>query len=250
MTRDDRSAPRDREQIQPDGLAARARDAAPADTGAVDSLPAPQDSGRKSFNPWRFGFHTVSADHRRELLEMELPETPPERLFDEQSLAGRAETSDPAPTTPLVHPLRLAAVWAGLAAVAVVVLLLLLLFGGANSASEAKATTAMPSTSTAATARAAALALTQPPAASPSVADAAPPDDSPASKAASTASPSKKPEASAHAASAVSRPAQRATTQPNTTSDTKPSAAPKPMSPTSDDDASPFGHWTAPPRDN
>lgn len=248
MTRDDRSAPRDREQIQPDGLAARARDAAPADTGAVDSSPAPQGSGRKSFNPWRFGFHTVSADHRRELLEMELPETPPERLFDEQSLAGRAETSDPAPTTPLVHPWRLAAVWAGLAAVAVVVLLLLV--GGAKSASEAKATTAMPSTSTAATARAAALALTQPPAASPSVTDAAPPDDSPASKAASTASPSKKPEASAHAASAVSRPAQRATTQPNTTSDTKPSAAPKPMSPTSDDDASPFGHWTAPPRDN
>ncbi len=249
MTRDDRSAPRDREQTQPDGLAARTRDAAPADTGPVDSSPAPQDSGRKSFNPWRFGFHTVSADHRRELLEMELPETPPERLFDEQSLAGTPETSDAAPTTPLVHPLRLAAVWAGLAAVAVVVVLWLL-FGGVKSASEAKATTAMPSTSTAATARAAALAPTQPRAAPPSVTVAAPPDDGPASKAASAASPSKKPEASPHAASAVSRPAQRATTQPNTNSDTKPSAAPKPISPTSDDDASPFGHWTAPPRDN
>jgi hypothetical protein len=150
MTRDDRPTSRDREPTNPDGIAARKSDAPAPNSGAADSSRS-NDSTRKAFNPWRFGFHTVSPDHRRELLEMQLPETPAERLFDPSALDTKAEVSGSAPPAltvdadeetgdlsdssrkadtlrlrrgpPLVHPLRSATLWAAGAAVMVIALL-------------------------------------------------------------------------------------------------------------------------------
>jgi hypothetical protein len=276
MTRDDRSSPREREQIQPDGLAARTRDLSPADAGPVDSSSAPRDSARKLFNPWRFGFHTVSADHRRELLEMELPETPPERLFDQQELAaGNAELSASAPPAltvdaereppagddhsrksdtlrlrqgpPLVHPLRLAGTWVGIAAL-VVAGVLWLIFRGVTSPSASSATVAKPSTP--APTPASATAPTSPTAATSSSTTLPPKTGEATQRAESVSSANQKPEVSPlPAGRSVVQATPLATTANAASEATVPSPA-KPKGATSDDDASPFGHWTTPPRDN
>lgn len=270
MTQDDRRTPRDRDPTLPDGLAARTREGAVAETPPVDGAPAPQDSARKPFNPWRFGFHTVSAEHRRELLEMEIPETPAERLFDQNALDRKGETSASPPALtvdadgrpdssrkvdklrlrrglPLVHPIRLAGVWAGLAAVAVVIVLWLL-FGGTQAPTEAPAKVAAPSISALSQAHAAAPA--SPTTAPLATVGASPEEAAPPQPSASASVTSKVREAS-------SRPASQPATKPveRTTAEPKPPSAPQSASPgrpkgSPDDDASPFGHWTAPPRDN
>jgi hypothetical protein len=276
MTRDDRRTPRDREQTQPDGLAARTREEAAADASSVDSSPTPQDSARKPFNPWRFGFHTVSPDHRRELLEMELPETPPERLFDANALGGKSETSTSAPPAltvdasdkpsgnddpsrkadtlrlrrgppPAQQPLRRATAWAAIAAVAVIGVLWLL-FGGVTPSPSAPATVAKPSTppQAHAAAHAPARATAVPTNTTPGRPDTA----ASTSVAAPASSANTRPRISPPpAGQPVGKPA-RTTDEPKVPAETRPAAPSKPKGAAPDDDASPFGHWTAPPRDN
>jgi hypothetical protein len=270
MTRDDRPTSRDRDPTNPDGIAARKSDAPVAHSGAGDSS-RPNESSRKVFNPWRFGFHTVSPDHRRELLEMQLPETPAERLFDPSALDAKADASGSAPPAltvdagdemsdasdsgrkadtlrlrrgpPLVHPLRFAAPWAAGAAL-IVIALLWLATGKSDSQSP---TAAKPAPTSAAPVLPAANA-TRPAPNTTGVAIA----DKAASNVATSAAPAastapavapKRAEVAKASQTAAAPAAAPATSAPALV---QPPPAKKPATP---DDASPFGAWTAPPRD-
>lgn len=269
MTRDDRPTLRDRGQAPPDAVVERADETAPVETGSAEST-APDDSTRKPFNPWHFGFHTVSAEHRRELLEMQLPETPAERLFDPRTLDSKPDASGSAPPAlsvdtdddtsdgsagrkadtlrlrrgpPLIHPLRLAAPWA--AGAALIVIALLWLLSGKRDPQRPDAAVATPPTGTPATLQRTAVRAEPRPEAAPA---SAPTSTGVANHAATEAA---KPEG------AAKRPEARKATQtakvpavapvPTPATVTPLPSAKKPAAP--NDDASPFGTWTAPPRD-
>lgn len=104
------------------------------------------------FDPWRFGTHDVSAELRQEILEKGFPDTPDDQLFtkrhktdaepaaekapdaaggeasrSEPNAARRADTLRLHHKPPLVSPLRAAAPWLVLSAVAAFLFLWLLL---------------------------------------------------------------------------------------------------------------------------
>ena len=267
MTRDDRPTSRDREQTQPDGIAARADDMAQTDKAKAENS-GPNDSARKPFDPWRFGFHTVSAEHRREQLEMQLPETPAERLFDPTALDSKPDASSSAPPAltvdaaangddgtaarkadtlrlrrgpPLLaNPLRTAAPWAAGAAL-IAIALLWLLTGGNEPKRSTTAAAPLSTTSVAPRGTPAPPQLgagahqpSEREPVSPRVTTAATEAAKPA-VAAKRSAPPKAPPAAAPALTPSPSPAAVA----------QPPATKKPP----DDDASPFGTWTAPPRD-
>jgi hypothetical protein len=271
MTRDDRPNSREREQTQPDGVAAHADDTARTDNTPVDGA-GPNDSTRKAFNPWRFGFHTVSTEHRRELLEMQLPETPAERLFDPGALDSKPDTSGSAPPAlsvdtddesndgsaarradtlrlrrgpSLAHPLRLAAPWAAGAAL-IVIALLWLLSGESEPQRRAAAVVTQPP---------ATLAPPQSRAAQPKVRTEPP---SPALVPTGTGVMSDAPPEATKPDTGPKRQEARKAPKPTqvpAVAPTPPSTTATPPTPrankstTPNDDASPFGTWTAPPRD-
>jgi hypothetical protein len=269
MTRDDRPISRDPDQTQPDGIAARTDDTARTDNRAVESA-GPNDSTRKSFNPWRFGFHTVSAEHRRELLEMQLPETPAERLFDPSTLESRPDASGSAPPAlsvdtddegndgsadrradtlrlrrgpPLVHPLRLAAPWA--AGAALIVIALLWLLSGKSEPQRPGAAVATPSPATPA-----------PPQSTPAQPKPRTEPPSPALIPTDTGVVSESAPKTAKSDTGPKHQEARKTTQPAQVPAVAPTPPPTTATPppankstTPNDDASPFGTWTAPPRD-
>jgi len=265
MTENERRS-RDSERTQPDGLAARSAETTASEETAVENAALEAESGRKPFNPWVRGIHAISAEHRRELMAMELPKTPAERLFQLGQATDAKASAPPAVTVdspadqgagadesrradtlrlrrpvPQAHPIRRAALGAAASSI-VVASILWFVFGGSppppsNPASIPTKNPAPPS--------APALA-TEPliPVVAPS---GRPSTEQPPLE--PTAAPKKsKTRQKAEGGSRAAAPPDSARSPSSAPAAVLPNTPPKPSSAASDDDASPFGKWTAPPR--
>jgi hypothetical protein len=67
----------------------------PTDKPAAEDAKPAEPKGKKEFDPWHLGWHTVSPELRRELLAAEIPRLPADRLYGfDESKKGVAHAED------------------------------------------------------------------------------------------------------------------------------------------------------------